>query len=97
MLNLESSEDIGFLDYADDFDDAYFENGTLILITLSEPSGSISHVVDGVNKNPDGSYSVYIHRVVPEVGTDDIAIWQLFLGLESEKLGPLENVDIVIG
>ncbi len=97
MLNLERSEGLGFLDYADDFDDAYFENGTLILITLSEPSGSISHVVDGVNKNPDGSYSVYIHRVVPEVGTDDIAIWQLFLGLESEKLGPLENVDIVIG
>ena len=87
---------VGWLDFANALTDEWFEQNDLVLIILSEPSGSITHEVASVTQSHDGSYTVTIRRNVPEIGTDDMAQWHLFLSVESEKLSPLEVVDIVI-
>lgn len=87
---------VGWLDFANALTDEWFEQNDLVLIILSEPSGSITHEVASVTQSHDGSHTVTIRRNVPEIGTDDMAQWHLFLSVESEKLSPLEVVDIVI-
>lgn len=51
----------------------YFEQGALLVWTFSEGSGSISHEYLGINENNE----VLVRRVTPEVGTCDMAYYQL--------------------
>ena len=82
-----SDSTIGFLDACDKYDDAYFERQNLVLIVLQEGSGSIRHEITDVcphrieNGASDG-WDITIDRKVPEVGTDDMAQWHLFLEVQ---------------
>ena len=67
------------------------------MMVLEEGSGSIRHEVKSVIKNPDGSFAVDIKRDVPEIGTDDMAEWHIFLEIDCGKINPLTKVDITIG
>ena len=74
-----SDSTIGFLDACDRYDDAFFEEESLILVLLEEPSGSIRHRVTAVQKAESGSLTVNISHIVPEIGTDDMAQWHIFV------------------
>lgn len=82
-----SDTTIGFLDACDKYDDTYFEQQNLILIGLEEGSGSVRHKITDVraHSNENGSldgWDITIDRIVPEVGTDDMAEWHLFLEIQ---------------
>ncbi len=81
--NLASDSTIGFLDACDRYDDAFFNEKSLILILLEEPSGSIRHKVTAVQQTADGKLTVNISTIVPEVGTDDMAQWHLFVAVDT--------------
>ena len=78
-----SDSTIGFLDACDKYDDAYFERQNLVLIVLQEGSGSIRHEITDVRRHMEnGGWDITIDRKVPEVGTDDMAQWHLFLEVQ---------------
>ena len=72
---------IGFLDACDKYDPAYFEDQILVLVLLQEGSGSIQHKVEDVKSDAEGKLSVSIRSIAPEVGTDDMAQWHIFIEL----------------
>ena len=82
-----SDTTIGFLDACDKYDDSYFERQNLVLIVLEEGSGSIRHEITDVrpHRNENGAlvgWDITIDRIVPEVGTDDMAQWHLLLEVQ---------------
>lgn len=72
-----------FAEYGEKYDDKFFENHELIIVLLKEGSGSIRHEVEKVvlTQSQSGEYSVqpFIKRIVPEVGTCDMAYWQIII------------------
>ena len=82
-----SDSTIGFLDACDKYDDAYFERQNLVLIVLQEGSGSVRHEITDVRRHhlengaSDG-WDITIKSKAPEVVTDDMAQWHLFLEVQ---------------
>ena len=82
-----SDTTIVFWDACDKYDDSYFERQNLVLIVLEEGSGSIRHEITDVrpHSNENGTlvgWDITIDRIVPEVGTDDMAQWHLLLEVQ---------------
>ena len=77
-----SDSSIGFLDACDQYDEDFFTFQNLLIIYLAEPSGSIRHKVISVEKSKEDNWKILIHKVTPEVGTDDIAEWILFIAVD---------------
>ncbi|MCL2004226.1 MAG: S-layer homology domain-containing protein [Oscillospiraceae bacterium] len=67
-----------FGDAAEHYTDEFFAGKYLVLVLLEEGSGSIRHRVDAVGL--DGEITVT--RLIPEVGTDDMAQWHIILELD---------------
>jgi hypothetical protein len=62
--------------YSDDF----FADNFLVIVLLQEGSGSIRHEVEKVDE--DGN--IVIKRLLPEVGTTDMAAWTIIVELRSD-------------
>lgn len=73
-----SDSTIGFMDACHRYDERFFENSYLVLVLLEEGSGSVRHKVAGIEKTDD-AVLVKIQRIVPEMGTDDMAQWHIIL------------------
>ena len=93
-----SDSTIGFLDACDKYDDAYFERQNLVLIVLQEGSGSVRHEITDVrryyleNGTSDG-WNITIKSKAPEVVTDDMAQWHLFLEVQmGDVIQPTDKV-----
>lgn len=83
---------IGFLDACDKYNESYFEKQFLVLVLLEEGSGSIRHEVtevELVKTDQKQELAVNIIIKVPEIGTDDMAEWHIFVepepGVNIEK------------
>lgn len=74
------------------YDKDFFKDNVLIAVPREEPSGSIYHEVTDVIK-ADDKISVSISSVTPEVCTDDIAEWTIFIGIPAENYNN-EAVDV---
>ena len=88
-----SDTTIGFLDEADKYDEEFFEENALILVVLENGSGSIRQKVTSV-KTSDSSTWVRIKNIVPEICTDDMANWHLFITVPKAELLS-ENIEVV--
>lgn len=73
----DGAEDLVFGSILETYPDEFFADRSLLLVLLEENSGSISHEVLSVS--PD---TVTVRRVVPEVGTCDMAGWLLLVELD---------------
>ena len=88
-----SDTTIGFLDACDKYDEAYFVRQNLLLIVLTEPSGSIRHrIADVRQKNESEDWIVSIETKEPEIGTDDMATWHLLLEVQMGKVITAEDI-----
>ena len=78
----------GFTEAVKDYDEAFFRDYDLIFVVLEEGSGSIRHEVTAVKalRQNDGRQSLQteITRLIPEVGTDDMAEWHVILEIPKE-------------
>ena len=73
----------GFKDAIEKYNDVWFSNNQLVIAILEEGSGSISHRLAGVYKDPPPNCFLIIDRYVPEAGTFDMAHWHVFIELEA--------------
>jgi len=89
-----SDSTIGFLDACDKYDDAYFERQNLVLIVLQEGSGSIRHEITDVRRNMENAgWAITIDSKAPEVVTDDMAQWHLFLEVQmGDVIKPTDKI-----
>lgn len=67
------------------YDDEFFEKNILIVIVLTEGSGSIRHEVTSIVKNDD-KIVININRKSPMLQTDDIATWHILLELKKGEI-----------
>jgi hypothetical protein len=75
------------------FNDKFFEQRFLLFIVLEEGSGSVRHRVEPAQPE-NGPLSVKITRIIPEIGTADMAQWHIVVALE-KTLSEMD-VDIVL-
>ncbi|MGI6265339.1 MAG: hypothetical protein ACOYJY_07780, partial [Acutalibacteraceae bacterium] len=68
-----------FQTVADRYGAGYFADRVLLLVRLEEPSGSIRHTVTGLTLNGAKEVTIHVDRFVPEILTDDMAEWHLFI------------------
>ena len=69
-----------FLDATKNYSDDFFRDNFLVIVLLEEGSGSIRHKVERIDKNGD----IIITRLLPEVGTADMAEWNIIIELDSD-------------
>jgi len=79
--SVASDSTIGFVTAVEDYDEAWFDGHTLVMAVLEEGSGSNRHEVQGITA--DGK--ILIKRIIPEVGTCDMAVWHILLELPKES------------
>jgi len=85
---VSSDTTIGFIDVIADYSDSFFAENYLVLVLLEEPSGSIRHRVEGI----DGNGGITISRLLPEVGTADMAEWHIIIELAGSAVPEQFNV-----
>ena len=83
---------IGFVDAVEEYDEEFFKEKTLVIVLLTESSGSIRHKVTKASVK-DGTMEIKITRVVPEIGTCDMAGWHVLV--ETEKV-EIEEIRVVV-
>ena len=86
-----SDSTIGFIDAIEKYDEEYFKENNLIIIYLTEPSGSITHEIKDISINEE-RICISIKQNYPEYLTCDMAGWLLILEIEKD----LNVTDIII-
>lgn len=81
---LSDHDSIRSLPACNGYDEAFFEKNYLLLVLLGEGSGSVRHQVQSVEQTAEGKLAVSISRIVPEVGTCDMAKWHIILELSRD-------------
>lgn len=66
------------------FNEAFFEEKNLVVVHLTEGSGSIRHEVQSVAISEDGRLEVSIDVIYPAVGTCDMAEWCILIETEGK-------------
>lgn len=66
------------------FDETFFEENALFVLLWSEPSGSYSHEFRSVTCDKTGEITVAMQTTRPQLHTDDMASWLLFLPIKPE-------------
>ncbi len=75
-----------FYDTVTQYDTAFFEKSSLIMILLEEPSGSYTHeVTDVIYDSETGCTDVKIERSVPGEATDDMAEWHIIVEIPKDS------------
>jgi len=76
---VSSDSTIGFIDAIKDYSEEYFIKNFLLIVLLEEGSGSIRHKVEMIDVNG----KIVISRLLPELGTDDMAEWNIIIELNN--------------
>lgn len=74
------------------YDETFFNTKALIIIGLRESSGSISHSVEKVVKS-DSDITVVMKKNVPNIGTADMAEWEIYIEVDKSNINENSNVD----
>ncbi len=90
-LNVDTAWELMTYKYSDE----WFKTNDLILVLLEEPSGSINPYVTDVTKDEDRNYTIYINDDRPEVATDDMAYWYIFVEITGTKINSMTQVEVV--
>jgi len=78
----ELDEDLVWRLTGEQYNDAFFAEHFLVLITVSEPSGSNRHELTSITDD-NGVLSIHIDRLLPEIGTADMAGWLIVIELSN--------------
>jgi len=76
----ELDDDLVWLFTDEKYSDSFFKDNFLVLITVSETSGSNRHTVSSISEDND-VLKINIDREVPDIGTMDMAGWLIFIEL----------------
>lgn len=90
--NTTDLQAIDTIDYGTKYDEEFFKTKALIVIELRETSGSVRNQVTKVVKNGD-DITVGINKIVPEIGTADMAEWAIFVEIDNSFINENTIVD----
>ncbi|MBE6623045.1 MAG: hypothetical protein E7621_02540 [Ruminococcaceae bacterium] len=85
-----------YYDITSKYDEKYFEDNALFITYVSEGSGSVRHEISRIYRK-DGYVRVFVSRIVPEIGTCDMAGWLGFVEVKKEDIKDTAEFDAVIG
>ncbi len=91
--NMESDSENSFSNRMIYYDESFFENNVLAVILVEEPSGSIRHDLESVNI-ADNSIIFGIKRIVPEMGTTDMAEWHILISIPAASYDD-EDIEVI--
>ena len=74
-----------FIDTIEGYDESYFDTGKLAFVVVVEGSGSNYHRFIGPRFIDDDTLELRFERVIPFIGTADIATWHLIVELDKEE------------
>ena len=80
--------------YIDGYDESFFETKSLVLVLISEGSGSVSHRLKDVKLNGD-VVDITIKRKVPEMGTCDMAETTIMFEVSKEEANTIKDVNLI--
>ena len=66
------------------YTETYFKDNVLIMILAEENSGSNRHKVTGITSE-DGVLFIQVERLIPQVGTTDMAQWHLLVEIDQDN------------
>ena len=78
----ELDDDLVWRLTGEQYNDTFFAGHFLVLITVSEPSGSNRHELTSITDD-NGVLSIHIDRLLPEIGTADMAGWLIVIELSN--------------
>ena len=87
MYHAESDFTYAAEKYGDDF----FAKNYLVFVVISEHSGSNRHEVESITASGD----IIINRIVPEIGTSDMAQWHIIIELDANFAPEQFNVALL--
>jgi len=91
MNELEQySNNAEYKDAVSKYSDEYFSDNFLVIIIIEETSGSNRHKVEKIDVNGD----IIIKQIVPEIGTSDMATWNIIIELKNSQ--KLERFQVVL-
>ena len=76
------------------YDEAFFRTHQLILVQITEGSGSIGNTVKSVRRTSPHGITVQFERFVPNMLTCDMAYWHFFIELPTQDLQPTDRVQV---
>ncbi|MDE7229863.1 MAG: hypothetical protein K2N56_05220 [Oscillospiraceae bacterium] len=76
------------------YDEEFFKDHCLLFVIVQEGSGSIGHDVRKVEYSAENNtISITIDRIVPNIGTDDMAEWHIVIELDA-RYGGAASVNV---
>ena len=88
----ELDDDLVWRFTGEQYNDAFFAEHFLVLITVSEPSGSNRHELISITDD-QGVLSIHIDRLLPEIGTADMAGWLIVIELSNDN--SINEADVI--
>jgi len=76
-------------EYCSGYNEDFFRDRFLVAVLVEEPSGSNSHEVTKIEQT-DGKTVICIDRIIPPVGTDDMARWHILAELPAPAVTAAE-------
>ncbi len=78
------------------YDEEFFKNNVLVIVTIQESSGSNTNEIDRVSKLKDSNQlDIFIKRTEPQIGTDDMAMWHLFIEFDKSSFENINKVSVL--
>jgi hypothetical protein len=75
------------------YNESFFETNGLVIYSYIEPSGSNSHIIQGVYLDDNNNMTIRVHRYVPMIGTCDIRTLKTVIEYEKPENG-INNITI---
>jgi len=88
----ELDDDIVWRLTGEQYNDAFFAGHFLVLVTVAEPSGSNRHEVTSITDD-NGVLTIHIDRLIPEIGTADMAGWLIVIELSNDH--SINETDVI--
>ena len=80
--NASLLEKTKFPETAEQFDDAFFADHTLLLVPVWDGTTSVVYSINNVIAEIDGSITLGVHAIYEEPGTTAMGAWHLFVSVE---------------
>lgn len=76
------------------YDEAFFQNRDLLLVVQGENSGSVRHEIQSLRPMFDGTWQLRGRKIVPEIGTSDMAQWHILVEIQKNLIAQGETVTV---
>ncbi len=95
-LDGEWEKGYSFLENTKVYTEEFFEDKSVVLVKLTEPSGSFRHKVNSVTKK-NGVAEISISRLTVEPFTDDVGDWFITIAIDKAFLSDCKTVTVIRG